>query len=73
MIPLALKKFAKNLEPLIAGIPYLTEGVNNKIKVIKRMAYGFRDDAYFLLKIRVAFPEFGEEPKKAPTGKWALS
>ncbi|HEY2943750.1 MAG TPA: transposase, partial [Vicinamibacteria bacterium] len=35
----------------------LLEGINNKIKVIKRMAYGFRDDAYFFLKIRAAFPE----------------
>ena len=26
------------------------EEVNNKIKVIKRMAYGFRDSEYFLLK-----------------------
>ncbi|TWB47001.1 hypothetical protein FBZ92_1391, partial [Nitrospirillum viridazoti] len=25
-------------------------------KVIKRMAYGYRDDAYFFLKIRDAFP-----------------
>ena len=32
------------------------EGANNKIKVIKRMAYGFRDDDYFFLKIRAAFP-----------------
>ena len=32
------------------------EGVNNKIKVIKRMAYGFRDSAYFFLKIKAAFP-----------------
>lgn len=32
------------------------EGINNRIKVIKRMAYGYRDDAYFFLKIRVAFP-----------------
>ena len=32
------------------------EGLNNKIKVLKRMAYGFRDDAYFFLKIRAAFP-----------------
>jgi transposase len=31
-------------------------GNNNKIKVIKRMAYSYRDDAYFLLKIRAAFP-----------------
>lgn len=34
----------------------LLEGINNKIKVIKRMAYGFRDDDYFFLKIRDAFP-----------------
>ncbi len=32
------------------------EGINNRIKVIKRMAYGFRDDDYFFLKIRAAFP-----------------
>jgi transposase len=32
------------------------EGINNKIKVLKRMAYGFRDDDYFFLKIRAAFP-----------------
>ena len=32
------------------------EGINNKIKVIMRMAYGFRDDAYFFLKIRAAIP-----------------
>jgi transposase len=37
----------------------LVEGINNKIKVIKRMAYGFRDDAYFFLKIRAAFPGVG--------------
>jgi transposase len=34
----------------------LIEGINNKIKVMKRMAYGYRDDAYFFLKIRAAFP-----------------
>ncbi len=38
---------------------HLIEGINNKIKVIKRMAYGFRDDAYFFLKIRAAFPGVG--------------
>jgi hypothetical protein len=32
------------------------EGINNKIKVLKRMAYGFRDHEYFFLKIRAAFP-----------------
>ena len=61
----ALKKFTRLLEPLVPGIlahsvwplgTNLIEGINNKIKVIKRMAYGFRDDAYFFLKIRAAFP-----------------
>lgn len=32
------------------------EGINNKIKVLKRVAYGYRDDEYFFLKIRAAFP-----------------
>jgi len=32
------------------------EGIMNKIKVIKRMTYGFRDDDSFFLKIRAAFP-----------------
>ena len=32
------------------------EGVNNKIKVIKRMAYSYRDAAYVFLKIIDAFP-----------------
>lgn len=39
--------------PLHTGI---LEGINNRIKVIKRMAYGFRDHQYFFLKIRAAFP-----------------
>jgi transposase len=61
----ALLTFARNLKAKLPGIlahcqyPLHTgvlEGMNNKIKVIKRMAYGFRDDAYFFLKIRAAFP-----------------
>ncbi|WP_420837408.1 transposase, partial [Alloalcanivorax gelatiniphagus] len=32
------------------------EGMNNRIKVIKRMAYGYRDSDYFFLKIKAAFP-----------------
>ncbi len=32
------------------------ECINNRIKVIKRMAYGYRDSAYFFLKIEAAFP-----------------
>lgn len=63
-----LKRFAKRLKPYIQGIlahcryplgTNLIEGINNKIKVIKRIAYGFRDDNYFFLKIRAAFPGVG--------------
>jgi transposase len=39
------------------------EGVNNKIKVIKRKAYGFHDPVYFGLKIKQAFPGDQKEPK----------
>ncbi len=58
-------RFARRLRRYLRGIlasaryPLHTsvlEGVNNKIKVIKRMAYGFRDNAYFFLKIKAAFP-----------------
>ncbi|MCD4728773.1 MAG: transposase, partial [Pirellulales bacterium] len=27
------------------------EGINNKIKTMKRQAYGFRDNHFFMLKI----------------------
>jgi transposase len=63
-----LKTFARRLKPYLPGIlahcrwplgTNVIEGINNKIKVIKRMAYGFRDDAYFFLKIRAAFPGVG--------------
>ncbi|MGH9961323.1 MAG: transposase, partial [Pyrinomonadaceae bacterium] len=59
------RRFVKLLERHLDGIlshcryPLNTgmlEGMNNKIKVLKRMAYGFRDDAYFFLKICAAFP-----------------
>jgi transposase len=61
----ALKTFVQRLTPYIEGIlahcrwplgTNLIEGINNTIKVIKRMAYGFRDDHYFFLRIRAAFP-----------------
>ena len=64
----ALIHFAKCLKPYWRGIlsrvrwpmhTGLLEGINNRIKVIKRIAYGFRDDAYFFLKIRAAFPGVG--------------
>ena len=60
-----LIQFAKRLTPYIDGIiasashrlnTSVLEGMNNRIKVIKRMAYGYRDSDYFFLKIRAAFP-----------------
>lgn len=63
-----LMRFARLLKPYLSGIishslyplhTSLLEGINNKIKVIKRMAYGFLDDEYFFLKIRAAFPGIG--------------
>jgi transposase len=60
-----LKRFARRLREKLDGIiahcryplhTSLLEGINNRIKVIKRVAYGFRDDTYFFLKIRQAFP-----------------
>jgi transposase len=60
-----LKRFARRLKTRIHGIlahcqwplnTSLLEGINNRIKVMKRMAYGFRDYDYFFLKIRAAFP-----------------
>jgi transposase len=59
-----LDKFAQMLEAHREGIlnhcryPIHTsklEGVNNKIKVIKRVAYGFHDLRYFELKVKQAF------------------
>ncbi len=35
----------------------IVPGEHNRIKVLKRMAYGFRDDTNFFLKIRQASPE----------------
>ena len=32
------------------------EGVNNKIKALRRRAYGFHDPEYFALKVKQAFP-----------------
>jgi len=57
----SLMKFAKMLSNYRYGLinhcyyPIGTgplEGMNNKIKVIKRIAYGFHDDDYFILKIK---------------------
>ncbi|MDI6732587.1 MAG: transposase, partial [Planctomycetota bacterium] len=59
-----LIKFADSLKEHLPGIlahcrywisTSFLEGMNNKIKVIKRIAFGFRDMDYFFLKIRGAF------------------
>lgn len=64
----ALAKFARRLAPYVEGIvsscrwklnTSVLEGINNRIKVIKRIAYGYRDDEYFFLKIKAAFPGVG--------------
>ncbi|WP_413795677.1 MULTISPECIES: ISL3 family transposase [unclassified Pseudomonas] len=61
----ALKQFAKRLKGYWRGIlsrvrwPMHTgqlEGINNRIKVIKRMAYGYRDSEFFFMKIKSDFP-----------------
>ncbi|CAJ8289412.1 transposase [Burkholderia pseudomallei] len=61
----ALQKFAQRLQGYWHGIvarcrhplnTSIVEGINNTIKVIKRRAYGYRDEQYFFLKIRAAFP-----------------
>jgi transposase len=61
-----LQKFAEKLKAHWRGIvarvrwPMRTgqlEGINKRIKVMKRMAYGYRDAAFFLRKIKAAFPE----------------
>ncbi len=61
----ALEQFAHRLQAYWHGIvsrcrhplnTSVVEGINNTIKVIKRRAYGYRDQDYFFLKIRAAFP-----------------
>lgn len=55
------RRLSGYVEGIIASATYrlntsVLEGMNNKIKVIKRMAYGYRDNDYFFLKIKAAFP-----------------
>lgn len=60
-----VQQFARRLKGYVEGIvasavyrmnTSALEGMNNRIKVIKRMAYGYRDNDYFFLKIKAAFP-----------------
>ena len=59
-----LKAFAESLRDRIDGVlahcrhnmsTGPSEGINNKVKVIKRIAYGFRDHEYFFYKLRGHF------------------
>ena len=59
------RTFAKMLKRRVSGIIEVgrfgfsscpLEGANNKIKVLKRIAYGFRDFEYFRLKIHSILP-----------------
>jgi transposase len=60
-----LCQFARRLKPYLPGIlaharwllgTNLVERSNNRIKVIKRIAYRYRDDHRYFLKILAAFP-----------------
>jgi len=59
-----LQRFARSIKDRLHGVlahcqhpinSGVLEGINNKVKVIKRVAYGFRDQDYFFLKIRAHF------------------
>lgn len=70
----ALERFARNKRERLPGLiayasfPITTsrvEGTNNKIKVLKRIAYGFRDDDYFFSLIRYStIPKSSSFPSK---------
>lgn len=64
-----LKAFARHLKARLPGViahcafplhTSILEGMTNKIKVLKRMGYGYRDDGYFFLKVMAAFPGIPE-------------
>ncbi len=66
-----LKEFARKLRLYLHGIiasasyplnSCTLEGLNNKIKLIKRMECGYRDTDYFFLKIKAASSESRDEP-----------
>lgn len=70
------RKFARTLKRRAEGIINVgrfgysscpLEGANNKIKVIKRNAYGYRDFDYFKLKIFAALPGKRQTPFKGLT------
>jgi len=61
----ALQRFCERPKPYLHGIvarcrhplnTSVVQGINNTIEVIKRGVYGCRDQEYFFLRIRAAFP-----------------
>jgi len=40
----------------------VVEGINNKAKVIKRVAYGYRDMEYYFLRLRGMIPGVEGDP-----------
>lgn len=61
----SLMLFARCLRGYLPGIvasavyrlnTSVLEGMNNRIKVIKRIACGYRDSDYFFMKIEAALP-----------------
>ena len=63
------KLLGNHFEGIIAHATYdisaaKIEGINNKIKVIKRMAFGFHDFNYFRLKIFAATGNIPALPKR---------
>ncbi|MGB1062349.1 MAG: ISL3 family transposase [Ketobacter sp.] len=55
------KRLKRNLDGITASAVHrlntpVLEGMNNKIKVIKRMAYRYKNNDYFFSKIKAAFP-----------------
>ena len=53
ILPVAWSSIDENVHRLCES---KAEGMNNTIKLIKRVAYGFGEDEYFLLRICHAFP-----------------
>ncbi len=60
-----LKAFEQRVKSYLPGIlahcrwplgTNLIEGIDNRVKAIKRLSHGFRDDQHFCLTIRTASP-----------------
>ena len=51
----------------------ILEGVNIRVKVIKRTAYGFRDSAYSCQKTKAAFPDKTRWTKTNARGLFGVS